>query len=51
MPVTKRKVSQLWYRLKIRKEVGNLDDDLVKITYEEVWKELNRRKLKVKIEL
>lgn len=48
MGVVKRKVNQLWYRMKLRKELGNLDDELIHITYEESQKELNRRKKGVK---
>lgn len=43
MGIAKRKVSQLWYRLKIRKELGNLDKELLVVTYEEAKKEIERR--------
>lgn len=43
MAVTKRKVSQLWYRLKVRKELGNLDKELLMVTYDETKKEIERR--------
>jgi len=43
MAVIKRKANQLWYRLKVRKELGNLDKELLMITYEEAKKEVERR--------
>lgn len=39
----KRKLAILNYTLKIRKELGNLDSELLKITYEEAKKEIDRR--------
>ena len=44
----KKKLGHLWYRIKVRKEIGNLEDELLKITYEEVQKEINRRNKGVK---
>lgn len=46
MGIIKRKINALWYRMKLRKELGNLDDELLRITYEESQKELNRRRNK-----
>lgn len=43
MGVVKRKVNQLWYRMKLRKELGNLDNELLNITYEEIQRERIRR--------
>lgn len=53
MGVIKRKVNQLWYRMKLRKELGNLDDKLLDVTYEEIQRErmIRRKHNKVRVEL
>ena len=53
MGVVKRKINKLWYRMKLRKELGNLEDELVDVTYEEIQRErmIRRKHNKVKVEL
>ena len=42
----KRKLNEMHYRLKVRKELGNLDAELLAITYDECKKEIDRRNKK-----
>ena len=46
--MNKKKLNELMYRLKIRKALKDNPSDYLIITYDELIKELNRRKLKYK---
>lgn len=44
--MSKLKLNQLMYRMRVRKNLGNLDIELLKITKEECDREIERRNKK-----